>query len=220
MRTPLHAINLHLEMVSRLSGGPKQQEQRDQVKSAQRVLDAYVRRTSFLLDAARIHAGAFKLRTEPVALQEVVETVIELFAAKAAFQQTSIAVQSKWGIVGQWDRAAVETILGNLLSNALKYGEGSPILIKAEGDDEGNAVISVIDSGPGIDEKQQSLIFEKYRRAVQANSTTPGYGLGLWVARQLARLHGGSIVLDAGRPGATFVVTLPLQHALPDRSTA
>jgi signal transduction histidine kinase len=208
MRTPLHAIGLHLEMLARLAGGQRESAQKMQIERAKRVLEGYVRRTSMLLDAARLTGGAFTLITEPVALDEVVAVISELYAAKAASQQTQIESRVTPAIVGYWDRAAVETILANLVSNALKYGAGAPVTVSGSVDDKGNAVIRVVDTGPGIPDSQRSLIFDKFTRA--PGCPVVGYGLGLWIANQLAMLHGGSVVLEPSRVGSSFVITLPL----------
>jgi signal transduction histidine kinase len=161
-----------------------------------------------LLDAARLTGGGFALNTEPVALAEVVGAISELYAAKAESQQTHIEARVELAIVGYWDRAAVETILANLVSNALKYGEGTPVTVTASLDGTGSAVIRVSDTGPGIADSQRSLIFDKFNRA--PDRPVVGYGLGLWIANQLAILHGGSVVLEPSSAGATFVITLPL----------
>jgi two-component system OmpR family sensor kinase len=213
MRTPLHAIGLHLEMLARLAGGERESAQKMQIERAKRVLEGYVRRTSMLLDAARLTSGAFTLTTEPVALDAVVGAICELYAAKAKSQQTHIESRVTPAIVGYWDRAAVETILANLVSNALKYGEGAPVTLTGTMDDKGNAVIRVSDTGPGIADNQRSLIFDKFNRA--PGRPVVGYGLGLWIANQLAILHGGSVVLEPSRAGASFVVTLRLRIPSP-----
>ncbi len=213
MRTPLHAIGLHLEILKRLSSHTSDRALISQIELAKRVLDGYVRRTSTLLDVGRVTAGVFTLNPEPIELGEIVTGILELYAAKADFQHARIEAHVEPGLVGQWDRAAVETILANLVSNALKYGEGAPVAINATADDVGNVVIRVNDKGPGIKEDQRTHIFEKFSRAVQPNSTITGYGLGLWIAQQLASLHSGSIVLETtSHHGSTFVVTLPLRQ--------
>jgi signal transduction histidine kinase len=208
MRTPLHAIGLHLDMLARLAGGGRESAQKMQIERAKRVLEGYVRRTSMLLDAARLTGGAFTLITEAVALDAVVGAISELYAGKATSQQTQIESRVTPGIVGYWDRAAVETIVANLVSNALKYGEGAPVTVTGSMDDKGNAVIRVVDTGPGIPDSQRSLIFDKFNRA--PDCPVAGYGLGLWIANQLAILHGGSVALEPSRLGSSFVVTLPL----------
>jgi len=91
MRTPLHAIGLHLEMVARLSAGDRKEAAQIQIARAKRVLNGYVKRTSMLLDAARIDGGTFSL-TEPVSLTDLASAVSELYAANAEFQKTRIEV--------------------------------------------------------------------------------------------------------------------------------
>ena len=213
MRTPLHAIGLNLDMLGRLAGGERESAQKMQIERAKRVLEGYVRRTSMLLDASRLTGGGFALTTEPVVLDEVVGAISELYAAKAQAQQTHIEARVEPAIVGYWDRAAVETILANLVSNALKYGEGAPVTVTGSLDGTGSAVIRVSDTGPGIADSQRSLIFDKFNRA--PGRPVVGYGLGLWIANQLAMLHGGSIVLEPSRAGSIFVVTLPLRVPQP-----
>jgi signal transduction histidine kinase len=203
-------------MLTRLAGGGREDAQRIQIERIKRVLDGYVTRTSLLLDAARLTGGALKLITEPVALAEVAAAISELYAAKAESQQTHIESRVTEAIVGYWDRAAIETILANLVSNALKYGEGAPVTITGSIDGSGNAVIRVSDTGPGIPDSQRSLIFDKFNRA--SDRPVVGYGLGLWIANQLAILHDGSVALEPSSAGATFVVTLPLGVLPPARS--
>lgn len=210
MRTPLHAIGLHLEMLAKLSRGAQESAQRAQIERAKRVLDGYVRRTSMLLDAARLTSGMYRLKIELVALDDLISTVVELYAAKADFQESAVTCNVTPGIVGEWDRAAVETILANLVSNALKYGEGASVTISATLDHLDNVAIRVADLGPGIAEDERGHIFEQFTRAAP-ESAVVGYGLGLWIADQLARLHGGAIILEPTSIGSTFVVTLPIK---------
>jgi signal transduction histidine kinase len=114
MRTPLHAIGLHLEMLTRLAGGENESAQKAQIERAKRVLEGYVRRTSMLLDTSRVASGVFKLHIERVPLKALISSVVELYAAKAAFQKAPVTLDVAAGIVGQWDRGAVETIVANL----------------------------------------------------------------------------------------------------------
>lgn len=211
MRTPLNAILLLLEMIGRLPGPENESARKTHIERAKRVLAGYVSRTSLLLDASRLSGGVFRLNLEPVVLEEVVSSVIDLYTGKAEHQGARVEVEIAQGMVGRWDRAAVETILANLLSNALKYGEGTPVVITGTIDNT-NAVVRVVDSGPGIPTDQRARIFEKFNRAAPSQSNV-GYGLGLWIAKEFARLHGGSLVLEPTSSGSTFVVTLPLDES-------
>jgi signal transduction histidine kinase len=110
---------------------------------------------------------------------------------------------------GRWDRLRIEQILMNLISNSIKYAAGHPIHVSAvrEGD---IAVLQVRDEGSGIPEAFLPRIFERFERAASTNHYG-GMGLGLYLARQIAEAHGGTIA--ASNPsggGACFTVRLPL----------
>jgi len=218
MRTPLNAILLLFEVIAKLSGPEHESARKMQMERARRVLEGYLRRTSTLLDATRLTGEVFRLNREEVVLEELVSEVIDLYAAKAEYLSSRIEVDIAPGMVGRWDRAAVESILNNLVSNALKYGEGTPVVISGT-IENANAVIRVADSGPGIPDDQRMRIFEKFGRG-GAHKSKGGYGLGLWIAQEFARLHGGSIGLEPTRSGSTFVVTLPIGNSTVVRSVA
>jgi len=97
----------------------------------------------------------------------------------------------------------------NLLSNAVKYGNGKPIEISVE--TEGEMVrLFVTDHGIGIDEKTQERLFARFERAV-SGLRYGGFGLGLWISRQLVDAMQGTISVDSRLgEGSTFSVTLPV----------
>jgi signal transduction histidine kinase len=105
--------------------------------------------------------------------------------------------------------AAVRRVLGNLLDNALKYAGHARVELKVE-DDVALAIVE--DRGPGVPAGMEEAIFEPFRRGEPSRSRkTGGVGLGLAIARNLARGHGGDIVLEPAQPtGARFVFCLPL----------
>jgi signal transduction histidine kinase len=109
------------------------------------------------------------------------------------------------------DRMAAAEIVENLLTNAIKYGQGKPIEISLKATPEA-AQIAVRDGGIGIDEKDKARIFERFERAVR-RGTQPGFGIGLWLSRSLAEMMGGSIAVY-GKPGAgsLFTVSLPISQ--------
>ena len=118
-------------------------------------------------------------------------------------------------VVVSGDRLAIEEILDNLVSNAVKYGADKPILLRIGVDeDQQCAVIRVSDTGSGISAEDQARIFERFERAVQPGEQLPGFGVGLWIVRQLCQGMEGSVRVDStpGR-GSTFSVALPLQSS-------
>ena len=106
------------------------------------------------------------------------------------------------------DRYRFEQVVTNLLTNAMKYGEGRPvrIILRREAD---KALLIVRDEGIGIAEENHRRIFERFERAVPA-STVSGLGLGLYIVKRIVEAHGGEIGVESelGK-GASFTVRLP-----------
>ena len=103
----------------------------------------------------------------------------------------------------------LDQVLTNLLTNAMKYGRGTPIEITAESVDETNARLTVKDSGVGIAPEHQERIFHRFERAVTERNFG-GLGLGLWIVSQIVKDAGGHVRVESALgEGATFVVDLP-----------
>jgi signal transduction histidine kinase len=112
-------------------------------------------------------------------------------------------------VVGAWDAIRLESIITNLLSNALKYGAGKQVDVSLRQND-GHAVLAVHDRGIGMSQEAQSHLFQKFGRAVPTRNYG-GLGMGLWIVDQLVRAHGGTVkVRSSEGEGATFTVQLPL----------
>jgi signal transduction histidine kinase len=110
------------------------------------------------------------------------------------------------------DPDAIEQGVLNLLSNALKYGAGSPVAIELKTGALGEWDILVRDGGPGIDESDHELIFERFYRSASAeNGQNTGVGLGLPLVRHIAEAHGGrSSVSSTVGKGSTFGIHIPV----------
>jgi signal transduction histidine kinase len=106
-------------------------------------------------------------------------------------------------LIGQWDPAAVEQILENLLTNALKFGEGRPVVLGVS-PLRGGARLSVKDAGIGIEARDRERIFGRFAR-VPSSRGIAGMGIGLWVVRHLVNAHGGRVLVRS-RPGKWTVL--------------
>jgi signal transduction histidine kinase len=106
----------------------------------------------------------------------------------------------------------LESVVTNLLSNALKFGAGKPVTISVECRD-GSARLSVIDQGIGIPAEDQTVLFEKFARGVPQQNYG-GFGFGLWIVAELVRAHDGTVeVRSEPGHGAAFTVHLPTGEA-------
>ncbi|WP_438025674.1 ATP-binding protein [Sorangium sp. So ce233] len=120
-----------------------------------------------------------------------VRDVVARFELDLARAGCSVSLRTSGRIVGCWDRSRLDQIVTNLLANAIKFGAGKPIEIFL-GEEAGTARLSVRDHGIGIDPARQERIFDRFERAVSERHYG-GLGLGLYISRQLAQAHGGSI---------------------------
>ena len=188
------------------------------VHSALRVARAEVQRLKTLLDTVTELecVGYATPRPRSINVGETVRaTVQRLVAVRDA---ASVRVVTLGDLQGWWDRSMVEQIVGNLLSNALKFGLGRPIRIDVKPAEYG-VHISVRDHGIGVATADQEWIFERNMHATPEEGG--GLGLGLWLVRELASAHGGWVTLESrkGR-GSIFTVFLRTQRPSTDAAPA
>ena len=136
--------------------------------------------------------------------------VIDRLSPQIIDSSYSVIIDAKEFIIGNWDRSKVEQILTNLMTNALKYGQGKPIHLSIKRDGK-NVILKVQDQGSGIAINDQKRIFERFERAISFDEVS-GLGLGLYIANQIAIAHGGYIKVESVMDiGSTFTVSLPLE---------
>ncbi len=213
LKTPLTTALFQLEGLDRQArqgpgaGGPqlatRVQGLRRQVWRLQSLIER-------LLDVSHLTAGQLPLEAEDVDLAALARDVLERLSADAARAGSLFVLRAPAPVVGRWDRLRVDSVVTNLVSNAVKYGAGAPVEVTV-GVEGPRAHLIVRDHGIGIAVEQQARIFSKFERAV-SHRHYGGLGLGLWIARQVVERHGGTIeVVSAPGEGATFTVHLPLQ---------
>jgi signal transduction histidine kinase len=160
-----------------------------------------------LLDLSRLSADRLTLEREELDLSALAREVAERFSDQAAALDTPLVVHASGPVRGRWDRQRLDRVATNLLSNALKFGQGRPIEVHVLA--EGPRVrLAVRDQGMGIPPEAQGRLFGRFERL--GHTGRPGAGLGLYIVRQLVEAHGGSIHLSSSPgQGATFTVELP-----------
>ena len=167
--------------------------------------------THDLLDVARAESGAVKLDLRPTDVPGVLEDVRRSMALRPDAAGMKLEVLSEGdGLVALADSQRLVQVVGNLASNAVKYGaEGGSVVFSARRVFDG-VRIEVIDRGPGLSPEKQAQLFEPFNRLGLERSTVEGHGIGLALAKRLTELQGGTIGVES-RPGegATFWVELP-----------
>jgi signal transduction histidine kinase len=163
-----------------------------------------------LLDVSRLGAGRLKLQQVPVDLTLLVPQIVQRQKETTKDHSIQFDVASSVPRV-QADPARVEQVLGNLLSNAAKYGTPHTTIRVSVRADEDAVVVSVANEGKGIPAGELDRVFSRFYRTESARtSAVPGLGLGLYVSRELIRAHGGRMWAES-IPGqiTTFSFTLP-----------
>jgi signal transduction histidine kinase len=215
LRNPMTPISARLELLLAKARGASQSLPSAIVQGLERLeqlVDAYVRRATILLDIARFSSGNLRLHNTEVNLSAVVRQVVANLTPLAERAGSRIGLAVEEGVTGHCDAMALEQILENLLSNAIRYGAGRPIEVTLSGNGS-SARLAVCDRGLGIAEVDQAQIFERFHN-LRRPGPKGGFGVGLWVARQLVQALDGEIsVASAPGEGSTFTVRLPLQPA-------
>jgi signal transduction histidine kinase len=213
LKTPLTTIRLYAELLA-------QGRVRDEAKRADYLVtigqetQRLARLVGNVLDFSRLEQGKKKFELAPVDMAAELRRLAETHAPRLAAVGLALRMETSEACELATDRDAVEQILLNLLDNACKYAaEGGEILLSLAIDARagGGVRVVVADRGPGVPEGQRERIFEKFHRVDdRLTAERGGAGLGLSIARQLARGLGGELRCEGRESGgAAFVLTLP-----------
>jgi signal transduction histidine kinase/DNA-binding response OmpR family regulator/streptogramin lyase len=227
-RTPLSLILTPLRDALREASGEQAALRRDQLRGMIGSAERLQRLIDQLLDLATIEAGRMELDRQDGDLGATVRRVVDAFGPRAEAASIDLHVDAGPDrIATRYDEDRVETILFNLLDNALKFTpEGGAVTVRVRASDAtgaveppgdaeaavGTARIEVVDTGPGIAPEVQDQIFDRFERVSGPDAREDeGTGLGLALTGALTELHGGTVAVDSTPgEGSTFVVHLPI----------
>ncbi|XHF30489.1 HAMP domain-containing histidine kinase [Corallococcus exercitus] len=212
LKTPISALQLQVQ--SLLAGLNRSGAGFDleRLKRGLERVDRQVKRQTLLvndlLDVSRLSAGKLELVLEPLELGALVREVAERFEQEYARSGTPLELSLSTEVRGEWDRLRLDQVFTNLFSNALKYGRGNPVHVSLELEGD-RARLRVRDGGIGIAKEHLPRLFHRFERAVSERNYG-GFGLGLWIARQIVEAMGGHIEVESVLgEGSTFIVELP-----------
>jgi signal transduction histidine kinase len=207
LRTPIGALRAKLENLV------------DEVETPdRRTLDAMLRQVERLgtlveqlLDLSRLESGAVPLERSSFQAAPLLDGVVEEWRTRAEIRDVRVVSAAEPdGLELDGDQERLRQVLANLVANAVRHSpRGGEVLVRASRED-GQAVLEVVDEGPGIPPGEAERVFERFYRSDQARSSEEGgSGLGLAIARWIVELHGGTIrAEDADPHGCRIVVRL------------
>jgi signal transduction histidine kinase len=211
LRTPLNSINGFSDVLLTGIGGPLTEKQREYLADIRGSGDHLLALINDVLDLSKVEAGRMELHPTEFDLRETVEGAYRSVAPLAQQKGQRLTLGGDGGGVVRLDQGRFRQVLLNVLSNAVKYTPDGGSVMTTVGREDGVVRIAVRDTGVGIAPEDQARVFDDFARIESGYAKTQqGTGLGLALARRLARLMGGDITL-ASSPGegSTFTITVP-----------
>jgi two-component system OmpR family sensor kinase len=214
LRNPMTPILGQVQLLRSLARreGPLPDKMHRGLEGLELAVEVFMRRATMLLEVSRIASGRLELRPSLINLSALTAETIERYAPLAEMARTSIALDAPPSVKGVWDRVALEQILDNLISNALKYADEKPITVTIAFEHE-VVRLEVRDRGIGIPAEEIEQIFDRFHQG-ESSRGGGGFGVGLWVVRHLCKAMGGSVNVESvlGK-GSIFTVSLPLSSS-------
>ncbi|HEX4404975.1 MAG TPA: ATP-binding protein [Polyangia bacterium] len=212
LRTPLTPIRLSVQSLKRKGQSlaavmPKGLA--NQLETMDRQVGRLDTLINELLDVSRITVGRLDLELSEFDATVLVREVVGRFQQELDWGGYKVTLDLDSPVVGRWDRLRLDQVVSNLLSNAMKYGGERKTIELRVADGAAGIEISVRDHGVGISVEDQERIFERFERLISVRHFG-GFGLGLWIVRQIVEAHGGRVqVHSSPGEGSTFTVQVP-----------
>lgn len=216
LRTPLNTLHIESQVrLLQLQRGDltvfNKERLYSMVERDTRQINSMVRLINDMVDVSRVNSGNLSIRLEQIDLSQLVQRIVGDFAQQAQAAGGCLNVNIAEGIFGSWDDFRIEQIIVNLITNALRYGGCKPITVSLAIVAD-SVELQVQDKGNGIPVNEQQRIFEKFER-LGNNQVREGLGMGLYIARQLAEAHGGSLTVSSNiGEGSCFTLRLPFSN--------
>jgi len=210
LRTPLTGLRLVAQLLVREKERNRELTA-NQLQSALSALDSQTEKlnqlVARLLDRAQIEAGKLRIQPTPTDLVSLVSSVLD---ERYQGDRNRFVFNAPDHIEAVVDPIRFEQVISNLLANAVKFSPpGSAVMIDLSHNSGGGIRLAVTDHGVGIPADQREAVFERFHQA-HSDPHRVGMGLGLYITREIVRLHGGTVcVEEPEHPGTRIVVTLP-----------
>ncbi len=210
LKTPLTSIKGYMELLNIMED---KEANRQCVQKALENVNKLEKLISELLDVSKIQSGQLELNMKEFNIDDLLDETISAFQIVS---KTHEITREGEGLNDQMitaDRQRIEQVFVNLLSNAIKYSPGERRVIVACKKTEKELIIKVRDFGIGVPAEERASIFERFYRTKDISINFSGFGLGLYICRDIIKRHHGRIWVEAEEKGSAFYFSLPLQHS-------
>lgn len=216
LRAPLTAVRWSSEsMLKNLMAarGTEPAKVKDTLVTIETASNNMLELVNDLLDVAKIEAGKFELNIQDYDLSEVLKQQVEAYKPQAEAKHLTLSFDAPEKYKCKFDRVRVAQVLGNLISNAIKYSDVGQVEVRMKPDaGQNRVVVGVKDSGIGIAPEDLPVLFSKFKQLKSGDRARKGTGLGLVVSKGIVESHGGQIWAESAGEnlGSTFYFSLPL----------
>lgn len=213
IRTPLSLIRGPLENIVAKTGDSPDRELHEELRTMQSNTDRLTTLINQLLDFRKAEQQGFRLHPVECDVREAVENVCLRFVTMARQKHIDFAFElPAEKLQAAADKEALTKIVSNLLSNALKYAQSYARLKMTVENDPARFRVAVVNDGPVVPEGMREKIFQPFVQYRDGKHVIAGTGIGLTLARSLAELHGGTLIMDPSTEINRFVLTVPVVH--------
>jgi len=210
LKTPLTSIKGYVEMLNVLE---QEQPKKQFVEKTLSNITKLERLVKDLLDVSKIQSGQLQLDIKEFNIDELLDETISAAQMVSGTHQIERKDHPDNKMI-YGDRQRIEQVLMNLLSNAIKYSPGeNKVIVDSEKTDK-ELIIKIRDYGIGVPKEERSIIFERFYRTKGISVHISGFGLGLYISRDIINRHYGKIWVESADKGSIFYFSLPLKHSL------
>ena len=213
LRTPLNAIIGFTQVLQQKLFGEVNDKQEEYLEDIHGSANHLLALINDVLDLSKVEAGQVELEVAPFSLREALERGVVMVRERAVKNGVSLSVEPNSGIeLVEGDERRIRQVVFNLLSNAVKFTPAGGSVDVMSAQRNGEVLVSVKDTGPGIAAEDQERIFQEFQQTELGADQREGTGLGLALSRKLVELHGGRIWVESELgTGSTFTFTLPVE---------
>ncbi len=205
LRTPLAAVKLHAELASKADNA---EDRKSSIKHVLEGIDRTTHLVSQLLTLARLDPESFVNKLQPRNIQQVIIDEVALQTPLAEEKNIELSIIDNDEVIGRVDETSIRLLIRNLLSNAINYTPADGAVSLGVIRENAEAVISIIDNGPGIPAEDRERVLDRFYRSQTHEQT--GCGIGLSIVKQVVELHRATLVMEEPAQGSGLKVTVRL----------
>jgi signal transduction histidine kinase len=208
LKTPLTSMKAYLQILQRaITKGDNGHAIRF-VEHANTQVDRLTALVNDLLDVSKIQAGQMLYNFGEFDISEVINEVVSQIQVGVSTHK--VIVENNIPAIINSDRHRLEQVIGNFLSNAIKYSPEADKVLVSSGLFNGNVRVTVTDFGIGIPAEMQALVFDRFYRVHTSSQKFPGLGIGLYISAEIIKRHGGHVGVNSDKRGTRFYFEIPI----------